>query len=167
MKRSMRLLAAMFFIAAMSSSSFAYRLLCQTGPITKVATSTVQTIYSCAIPANAVATNKSIRVTMNLVADGQFWCGLVLNGANTYQPFTTPTGSNHWDMIIVNTGSTTGSLGGLLPENNTQGTVGALAAQSVSPATLPWASGWTLAFTVLSPTTTTMYGATFTVEILS
>jgi hypothetical protein len=76
-----------------------------------------------------------------------------------------PDGAQHWEFIIVNTGSTTGSLSGLVP-GSTNNSVQAVGYTTVAPATLPWATGWTIEIGFQS-NYIAAYGETFAVEILN
>ena len=168
MKNLMQLLALVFFTVAMSLTSSASTVLCQTGPVTVAGKGTTfETIYSCAIAAKAVATGKSIRVTALVFGDGSaiasevFMNGQAVLGA---EPNSTLAYS-FYQFIIVNTGATTGSLTGLVP-GSSPNTIQPLGMQSVSPATLPWASGWTLEISVATNAGSNTFGTSFTVELL-
>jgi hypothetical protein len=121
-------------------------------------------MYTCTIPANAVPSGKSIRVTVALGSSGAVLSDLVLNGTGTYDA-EPPSGLSFWQFTIANNGGTTGSIAGFKPTSAVS-QVAPFASQSVSPATLPWASGWTLQIDVLADTGVTADGDLFTVEIL-
>jgi hypothetical protein len=157
--------AAALFALMASSSAFASTLLCQTGPVTLTGNNNnIQSIYTCAIPANSVPTGKSIRLTVTLSSPGQIITGIVLNGT-TLTDIQTPVGGQTWDFVLMHTGSTTGSIAGIRP-GSSQNTLAPVGYQSVSPATLPWASGWTLEVFVQAATGVIEEGCSFTVEIL-
>jgi hypothetical protein len=168
MKSLMHLLAVVLFTAAVGLTSSASTLLCQTGPVTLAGKGTTfETIYSCAIPAKAVATGKSIRVTALVFGDGSAIASQVfMNGHSVLgaEPNSTLAYS-FYQFIIVNTGATTGSLTGLVP-GSSPNTTQPFGMQSVSPATLPWASGWTLEVSVATNAGFNTFGTSFTVELL-
>lgn len=89
---------------------------------------------------------------------------IILNGT-TLTDQEPPAGGQTWDFVIANTGSTTGSMSGIRP-GSSENTVAPIGYQSVSPATLPWASGWTLELAVYADTGVKEEGCSFTVEIL-
>jgi hypothetical protein len=151
MKSIIRILAFAAFLTSVSSvRSLASTLLCQTGPVNVAGSGSLVPMYTCAIPANAVPSGKSIRVTVALGSIGAVLSDLVLNGTETYDA-EPPSGLSFWQFTIANTGGTTGSMAGFKP-TNAASQVAPFASQNASPATLPWASGWTLRIEVLSDT---------------
>jgi hypothetical protein len=100
MKGSIRFLAALTFLTSLAAAnSFASTLLCQKGPVTFTGNQATQSMYTCAIPANAVPTGKAIRVTATVASSGEMISGIVLNGTNltNQEP---PTGAQTWDFVI-------------------------------------------------------------------
>jgi hypothetical protein len=151
MKGSVRFFAALIFLACLAAAnSFASTLLCQSGPVTFTGNLADQSMYTCAIPANAVPTGKAIRVTVTVSSGGEMTSGLILNGTNLTDA-EPPAGAQTWDFVIMNTGSTTGSLSGITP-GASENTLRPPGFQSLSPATVPWASGWTLELWVFADT---------------
>lgn len=166
MKLAIRILSGFGFLCTLAAStSSASSLLCQSGPVTLTGNQNTQSMYTCAIPANAVPTGKSIRVTVNLASPSQMLSEIILNGT-TLTDEQPPAGGQTWDFVIVNTGGTTGSLSGIRP-GSAQNTLGPLGFQSVSPAILPWTSGWTLKIGVIASVGIKEEGSSFTVEILN
>jgi hypothetical protein len=164
-KSSIRVLAGLTFFAALATATgSASTLLCQTGPVTLTGSDADVTLYTCAIPANAVATGKSIRVTASLDSSGEVASYVVLNGYDAFSA-EPPDGPSFWQFTIANTGSTTGSFAGIRPET-TYSSLGSFGGQTVSPATLPWSTGWTLEIQVFADTGVPIDGDLFTVEIL-
>lgn len=165
MKRFLhRVVALAFFAVIASMGSSASTLLCQTGPVTLTGSGSEVTLYSCAIPANAVPVSKSIRVTTLVSSPGAVLSIITLNGHDLADE-EPPSGGSFWQFTLANNGGTTGSMAGLRPGSSTN-TLGPLGFQSVSPAVLPWTTGWTLQIRVFADIGVQIEGCLFTVEIL-
>lgn len=165
MKGLTKLFFAVTFLAlATCLNSSASSLLCQSGPVTLTGNLSLVTIYSCAIPANAVASGQSIRVTAALGSGGSMLSDLILNGYELTDA-NPPSGVSQWEFEVLNTGSNTGSLGGLMPGASAY-TVKPFGYQNV-PVSLPWSSGWTLQIAVWADSGVKELGFGFTVEVLN
>jgi hypothetical protein len=164
MKRSIRLVAAvMFFGAVMSLNSFGYSILCQSAPKSFTTSATIQPMFTCAIPANAVPTGKSLRLTAYLHPgsgpSGNTISSLWLNGTDiTFTYGTAP--EQTFNVIISNAGGTSWLLAGTLCNEGTS-----CSSTFYQGTSLPWSSGWTLEIGVDGPGNIA-YGDVFIVEIL-
>ncbi len=171
MKSSIRLLAALvFFTVGINLNSFGSSVLCQSLPVSVSANYYLKTLFTCNIPANAVATGKSLRVTVNLHSVNSGTSGVVsyleFNG-NEVDATSTPAQSveQNWSFIVTNTGGTGCSIGGTTTAGSS---TLALGPGTVYRPPIPWSSGWTLQIWVSYSTATyyTVDGDTFLVEIL-
>jgi hypothetical protein len=166
MKIASRVAAIAFLLVlAGSTQSFAYEVLCQSLPVTKTVTDVITPMFTCAIPANAVAEGKSLRVTstMHSGSQGELLESLLLNGADAAYAYVTEDGqAMGLSFIITNTGGTTEVIGGqsFYP-------AGTASYSGSANATIPWTSGWTLEISAnASSGSVTADGDTFVVEIL-
>lgn len=165
MKHLLRSFAAVIFVlVGLSLNSSASSLLCQTGPVTINGSAQLVTMYTCAIPANAVASGKSLRITASLWSSSLVNSYIILNGTGVLSA-APASGAHIYQFVLARTGTTTGSMGGLMPgaSVNTFAPV-AIANTGV---TLPWGTGWTLQVQVSANTGVTVFGDLFTVEILN
>ncbi len=171
--KAMRLFAAItFFTLAMNLHSFGYSVLCQSLPKSQSVSDVFHPLFTCAIPANAVATGKSIRVTVYLhqvpLNNISLDSSLYLNGtAVGLGGATLDNEEQSLTYTITNTGGTGWSIGGV--QMNGASSYAAVGTQNCAtiPA-LPWSTGWTLGIWVAwsNSGTTTVLGDIFTVEIL-
>lgn len=152
-------------ITLVSLSSFASSVLCSKGPTSTITgTNNWTVIYSCTIPANTVATNQAIRLTASLYTGGTTGTDLAvfLNGVDITGLGFPQNKIAVFDLLIVNTGSTTGTLGGIFPSS-----VAPWIGPIWSPASgLDWASTQTLAIEFIF-TSATATGKTFLVEVVN
>lgn len=121
MKRLAQLFSTLVFLTVVTSTNLsATTVLCSAGPTVMVAgNNAYETLYTCTIPANTLSLNGSLRVTANLssnVASGNhFNTRVTLNGVPLYSTYNSNQNEQaYWDLVIVNTGPSTGSAGGFL-----------------------------------------------------
>ena len=167
MKSSIRFFAVLaFFTVAMSLNSFGYSVLCQSLPVSVSAGSQLVTLFTCAIPANAVAKGKSLRMTANLHGNtsAAFTAWVELDSSLVDAIQAPANSEQNWSLIVTNTGGTGTSFGGTNTTNASAFAVGTLNC-GCKPA-VPWSTGWNLQILV-SSNGSTVFGDTFTVEILS
>jgi hypothetical protein len=165
MRASRLFVATILFMVAGSLNGFGYSVLCQSLPASVVANDVLKPLFSCAIPANAVASGKSIRVTANLHAttSGTLTSHITLNGSIAdANSSTAQNEETSWSFIVTNTGGTGCQIGGTTTVGSDAGAFGPGQTGTV---TVPWTSGWTLEIEV-STGTGTAEGDTFVVEIL-
>jgi hypothetical protein len=176
MKRTLLFAVSFLFVVAASSNSFGYSVLCESTAKAITANESEVTLFSCAIPANAVGVGKSIRVTANFHpsnGSSPLVVSLFLNGNDVglFADSSIPFVEQNWSFIVTNDSNTGGwAMGGFNVVNNHPPIAFSAAnTQNVHP--LPWSSGWTLAFKVdFSGSGTNSYqavGDTFVVEILN
>jgi hypothetical protein len=170
--KKIRLFAALiFFAAAMPLNSFAYEVLCQSAPTSTTVNATLKPIFTCAIPANAVATGKALRVTTNLhqtgTGTGSLSSVITLNGSlvisNTVKG---EGGALNWSFIVTNAGGTACTVAGTATTGGA-GITFAFGPGQTGTVTVPWSSGWTLEIEADSTSgTIPVAGDTFVVEII-
>ena len=121
MKVLARLFAALVvFVAITNLNSSASTLLCSAGPTSLVTGNNgYQTLYNCTIPANTLSLGGSLRLTTNVssnVTSGNpFHTQVTLNGVLLLTSWdSTANQKAYWDLVIVNTGSSTGTAAGLV-----------------------------------------------------
>jgi hypothetical protein len=114
MKNWYRPFLYVFFTVALSLSSFASSLLCSAGPTSNLTYSSWTVIYTCTVPANAVALNKAIRLTAGFDQSKAGYGGVQinLNGVSGLNycggiPFLS---GNVYQMTVMNIGSTQGEV---------------------------------------------------------
>jgi hypothetical protein len=163
--KTIRLLGAViFFMVAMSLNSFGYEVLCQGLPTSVSVTDVITPVYSCEIPANAVATGNSLRLTTSLHSGsaGELVGAIYLNGTNSdFEGFVTSEGEGmNFSILITNTGGTGCTAAGTVIQGGSSDVVhGAL--------TVPWSTGWSLQVKVNASSGSIIAdGDTFVVEIL-
>jgi hypothetical protein len=166
--KTIRLLAAVIFLmVAMSLNSFGYEVLCQSLPTSLTVTDVITPIFTCAIPANAAATGKSLRLTSNLHlgSTGELVGGIYLSGSDFANGFATSEGQEmNFSIIITNTGGTGCRAAGTVIGNSSF----AVGPGTGSGLTVPWSSGWNLQVKVdVSSGSVIADGDTFVVEILA
>jgi hypothetical protein len=172
MKIAARVLAITFLlILATSANSFGYEVLCQSLPIALNVTPSLVAIYGCEIPANAAASGKSLRVTVNFhpasgtAAVDSF---LYFNGNDVASQGNTAPIINqeqHWEFTVMNTGGTDFTLSGLSAIPGSIYPFGP--GNFTSRPAIPWTSGWALDIEVASRSgTITVDGDSFLVEIM-
>jgi hypothetical protein len=130
------------------------------------------TIYTCTIPANTVALYHSIRLTAMLgeSGTGQLTNAVFLNGAlllgGSGNPGKNQFPADYWNIMITNTGSTTGVVSGVTPFYNSAEPLVTTVATWNNVAGLSWASAQTLVLQVEGPNTSFGTGINFVVEAL-
>ena len=166
MKNVIRLLAAVtFFTVVMSLNSFGYSVLCHSLPTSVAVGATIEPLFTCAIPANAVAVGSSLRLTANLHPTNHSSNSyVVFNGNAALSGSALMTVEENWSITITNTGGTGVSFGGVF--SNASAFVYVWGPQETDAVTVPWSSGWTLEIGVSSNGSVIVHGDTFTVEIL-
>ena len=139
-------------------------MLCSKGPTSAITgTSNWQVIYSCTIPANTLSAGQAIRLTASLSSGGSAgldW-GLFLNGVNVIDEGFPQNQGTVYNVLIFDTGATTGEVGGIMPG----GAAPWIAPASVAISGLDWASTQTLDIEFILGGTAT--GRTFLVEVVN
>ncbi len=152
MKHWIRIVGLLWlFTAAATLNSFGYSALCQSLPVSVSAGSLIVPLFTCNIPANAVAQAKSLRVTANLhFINGTVDSYIYFNGGDVTGEGNTPPVANNeqnWTFMVTNIGSTSFSIGGT---SAIVSSIFAFGPQSVLHPSVPWSSGWTLQIKVAS-----------------
>ena len=170
MKSPIRTLAVLCFSILTALTSSASSLLCSAGPTSqKTDNGTWQVIYTCTIPANTVATNKSVRLTLGIGAqstfDGNY--NILLNGVGLAGGSITLK-ENYFLVTVMNTGSTTGEELAILPDDqlSTYGAGGGIEANGSALSGLSWGSSQTLEVEIY-PLTGWVQGQIFMVELVN
>jgi hypothetical protein len=169
MKTIRHFAVAVVFLAVASLNSFGYSILCQSAAKGLSVHSSLVTMFSCAIPAGAVGTGQSIRVTTSFHGNStNLTSYLFLNGSEAFTEESISANQEHtWSFIITSNTATGWSISGIRCPDG--GPIGILGSQnSLYTGALPWSTGWTLQMMVSYETSTSYeaYGDTFVVEIL-
>jgi hypothetical protein len=170
MKTAARVLAITFLlIFASGAKSFGYEVLCQSLPVSTTANGVLKPIFTCSIPANAVAEGKGLRITtsMHSGSSGTLTAWVVLNGNTAYANSVTASGEEMaFNFIVTNTGGTGSVVSGTTVSNTS---VAAFGPAQTGAVTVHWSSAWTLEIEISNGAGQTVVadGDTFVVEILS
>ena len=159
----------MFFAAASALSSSAYSVVCSQGPTSQITgNGSNQLIYSCTIPANKIATDRSIRITANVVTTGGApgVNGTVLLNGVTLVTVGVDSPDMYWQFTIMNTGATTGYFAGIFPYYNSSEPFVNITPAADSLSGLSWASAQTLEIEFDASSAYTATGTTFIVEAI-
>jgi hypothetical protein len=145
--------AAIVFMFVISLNSFGYSVLCQSVAKSVTTGEAVVTLVSCAIPANAVGVGKSIRVTASFhsVNGSNMDTSVYFNGNEVFSTLaeTGPNVQHSYSFIVVNDSNSGGwDVGGTETANETTLAIGPYTSSPGFHGTLPWTTGWTLAFKV-------------------
>lgn len=140
-------------------------MLCQSVPKSFTATAEYTLLFSCAIPANAVPTGKSLRVTTFFHgSSAELNSLLYLNGVEARGTSGEENDEQGYSFTLINTGGTGFSIGGT--QLSFEAEIGGIGPQTLtSVPAIPWTTGWTLAVYVAG--SGTAVGDTFIVEIIS
>jgi hypothetical protein len=82
-------------------------VLCQSLPVTVSTNDVIKPLFTCAIPANAVAVGKALRITANLHGPSSEVVGSVYFNGGLVASYSAPTIAElNWSLVVTNIGGT-------------------------------------------------------------